>query len=377
MRYVGVFLFEQGLMGSASLSAVTAPSSNETLGCSLENDLEHSNGRYQQMSQSTTPTRYAADAYKQQFNDARGRLISTGKQLLDWVSRLDESAASEFIHLEPMFNLFPAKMRSDTYRLLVELHQSAKRYGTLGVSLRTDSMRTDLANLSATEVGRLLRPFCGADLSRGHAEAFQRLVRFNNRVAALRFLGVTFEVPPGGPVLPRWFEALEAYGVKCRPLLEKRLTDFVQQSACLDDAMFEFNSMMGKVRYRSIRCTYTLDDVDPLGPSDPALKVVTSINPATNSRRYNRMADFKKALKKRQIGKDLRRDLARDPSKEEIEQAVKALRPRRETDWITTKVIKACHLGRLSSDVFEAQKNLVAVMQPWNELRSQLQALLP
>lgn len=345
---------------------------------SQDNAPEPTTVNTQQMSQSNKHASYAADAYRQQLTDARARLVSTGKQLLDWLSRLDESAASEFIHLEPMFNLFPIQKRAETFRLLLELHLSAKRYGTLGISLRTDSMRTDLAKLSASKLGGVLRPFCGSQISKEHAAAFQRLIRFNKRVAALRFLGVEFEVPSGGgPVLPRWFESLEAYGLKCRPLLEERLADFVLQSGSLDDAMFEFNSMMGKVRYRSIRCTYTLDDVDPLGPSDPALKVVTSINPATNSRRYNRMADFKKALKKKQIGKDLRRDLGRDPSKEEIEQALKALRPRRETDWITTKVIKACHLGRLSTDVFETQKNLVAVMQPWNELRSQLQALLP
>lgn len=330
------------------------------------------------MNHSNTPARYTADAYMQQLSAARARLVSTGKLLLDWLSRLDESAASEFIHLEPMINLFPVQKRGDTFRLLLELHQSAKRYGTLGISLRTESMRTDLSNLTVSELVGELRPFCGAQLAKEHAAAFQRLVRFNSRIAALRFLGVEFEVPSGGgPVLPRWFEAVEAYGIKCRPLLQERLTDFLSMSGSLDDAMFEFNSMMGRVRYRSIRCTYSLDDVDPLGPSDPALKVVTSINPATNSRRYNRMVDFKKVLKKKQIGKDLRRELGRDPSKEEIELALKALRPRSESDWITTKVIKACHLGRLSKEVFESQKNLVAVMQPWNALRSQLQALLP
>ncbi|MQT57873.1 hypothetical protein GHO41_11035 [Pseudomonas sp. FSL R10-0399] len=331
-----------------------------------------------QMSPSNPPGRYSADTYIEQLTDARARIVSTGKQLLDWLSRLDEFAASEFIHLEPMFNLFPFHKRNDTFRLLLELHQSSKRYGTLGVSLRTESMRTDLSNLTTAELGTVLRPFCGPQLSKEHATAFQRLVRFNNRVAALKFLGVEFAPPVGsGPVLPRWFESLEVYGSKCRPLLEDRLAEFLTLSGDLDYEMFEFNSMMGKVRYRSIRCTYTLDDVDPLGPSDPGFKVVSSINPITNNRRYNRMADFKRALKKKQISKELRLDFGRDPSKEEIDLTLKSFRPRRESDWITTKVIKACHLGRLSTDVFETQKNIVAVMQPWNALRSQLQALLP
>lgn len=330
------------------------------------------------MSQSRKPRSYEADAYRAQLDAARGRLISTGKQTSDWLSRLDECAASEFIHLEPMFDLFPHQKRSETFRLLLEIHLSPKRYGTLGVALRTDSMRTDLANLPAAELAAVLRPISGLQPGKEHAAAFQRLVRFNRRLAGLKFLGVAFDIPAGGgPVLPRWFEALGDYGLKCRPLLEERYTEFLTLSSALDDAMFEFNSTMGKVRYRSIRCTYTLDDVDLLGPSDPALKVVTSINPATNSRRYNRMADFKKSLKKKQMAKDLRRDLGRDPSKDEVDQALKALRPRRESDWITTKVIKACHLGRSSNEVFETQKNLVAVMQPWTELRSHLQALLP
>nr|WP_192963370.1 hypothetical protein [Pseudomonas fluorescens]CEK42180.1 hypothetical protein PQBR57_0227 [Pseudomonas fluorescens SBW25] len=330
------------------------------------------------MSQTKKSGRYDADAYRQQLDAARGRLVSTGKQTLDWLSQLDESAASEFIHLEPMLNLFPHQRGSETFRLLLEIHMSPKRYGTLGVALRTETMRSDLAKLTVAELAATLRPIAGSQSCKDHATYFQRFVRFNRRLAALRFLGVEFEIPNrSGPVLPRWFEALAAYGHKCRPLLEERLAEFLNLSAALDDAMFEFNSTMGRVRYRSIRCTYTLDDVDLLGPSDPALKVVTSINPVTGSRRYNRMADFKKGLKKKQIGKDLRRDLGREPSKDEVDSALKALRPRSETDWITTKVIKACRLGRLSTEVFETQKNLVAVMQPWTALRSQLQALLP
>lgn len=255
---------------------------------------------------------------------------------------------------------------------------SPKRYGTLGVALRTDTMRSDLAKLSAAELAAALRPISGSPACRDHAAIFQRLVRFNRRLAALKFLGVEFEIPGGGgAVLPRWFEGLAAYGLKCRPLLEEKFIEFLNLSEALDEAIFEFNSTMGKVRYRSIRCTYTLDDVDLLGPSDPALKVVTSINPVTGRRHYNRMADFEKGLKRKQIGKDLRRDLGRTPSKDEVDSALKALRPRSETDWITTKVIKACRLGRSSTQVFETQKNLVAVMQPWTLLPSQLQALLP
>lgn len=330
------------------------------------------------MSQTKKSGSYDADAYRQQFDAARGRLVSTGKQTLDWLSQLDESAASEFIHLEPMLNLFPHQRKSETYRLLLEIHMSPKRYGTLGVALRTDTMRSDLAKLTVAELAATLRPITGSQSCKDQATVFQRIVRFNRRLSGLRFLGVEFEIPSGGgPVLPRWFEALAAYGQKCRPLLEERFVEFLNLSAALDDAMFEFNSTMGKVRYRSIRCTYTLDDVDLLGPSDPALKVVTSINPVTGNRRYNRMADFKKGLKKKQIGKDLRRDLGREPTKDEVDSALKALRPRSETDWITTKVIKACRLGRSSTEVFETQKNLVAVMQPWTVLRSQLQALLP
>ena len=128
-----------------------APSSNESMWRSLDNALEATTVISKQMSQSNTPATYTADAYVQQLSDARARLVTTGKQLLDWLSGLDEAGASEFIHLEPMRSLFPASKRSITYRLLLELHLSEKRYGTLGVSLRTDSMRTDLASLTVSE----------------------------------------------------------------------------------------------------------------------------------------------------------------------------------------------------------------------------------
>ena len=330
------------------------------------------------MSSIENTTSYEKEAYLQQLDAARRRIVSTKRQTLDWVSRLDVIAASEFIHIEPMTELFPSTKGKHSYRLVYDIHTTPKRYGALGVSLRSETMRTDLSKLTVGELSQFLRPHCGALDAKIHATAFQRFKRFNDQVAALSFLGVDFIDPvKGGPLLPRWFDAIHAYGLNCRGAVEATFDQFIALSAALDEAIFEFNATMGAVRYRSIRCSYTVDDFDLLGPSNPALKVVTSLAPATRRRRYNSMADFKKSLKKKRMAQHLRRQLGRDPEKSEVAAAIKALRPRKETDWITKDVIKACCLGRKIHDVFEAQENLVAVMQPWSDLRAQLQALLP
>lgn len=330
------------------------------------------------MSSIENTTSYEKEAYLQQLDAARRRIVSTKRQTLDWVSRLDVIAASEFINIEPMTELFPSTKGKHSYRLVYDIHTTPKRYGALGVSLRSESMRTDLSKLTVGELSQFLRPHCGVLEAKNHATAFQRFKRFNDQVAALRFLGVDFIDPvKGGALLPRWFEAIHVYGLNCRGAVEATFDQFIALSAALDEAIFEFNATMGAVRYRSIRCSYTVDDFDLLGPSNPALKVVTSIDPANRRRRYNLMADFKKSLKKKRMGQHLRRQLGRDPEKSEVAAAINALRPRKETDWITKDVIKACYLGRSINDVFEAQENLVAVMQPWTDLRAQLQALLP
>lgn len=330
------------------------------------------------MTREITTNNFEKAEYLAQLEAARDRMLATRALILDWVSRLDEHAAAAFIQIEPLVSRFPRKLPEGSYRLVFEIHTTTKRYGALGVSLRTDTMRTDLSKVGQTGVVKALSAHFSSAEAKTHALAYQSFDHFNARVASLRSFGIDLEpLTVGGPVLPRWFEALHAYGLKCRPVLDAAFDRFFELTRQLDEAMFEFNSTMGPVRYRSIRCTYALDDFDLLGPADPSLKVVTSINPHTRRRRYNQMVDFKKALKKKRIGQKLRRELGREPEREEIQEAVKALRPRQETDWITKDVIKACYLGRSINDVFEAQEKLVAVMQPWSALRTQLQALLP
>ena len=321
---------------------------------------------------------FEKDAYILLLEAARERRAATQMQLLEWVTRLGELAESEFINLESLTDIFPHTKGRDTFRLVYDIHLTAKRYGTVGISLRTDRMRVDLMKVSTAELGKLLKPHCSPLELKDHVRSLLRFRRFNEQVAALSFLGVKFEVLGSkGSVLPRWFASLGVYGQKCRTPLERVFDDFAAQSALLDEAMFEFNGTMGRVRFRAIRCSYTVDEFDLLGPSNPALKVVVSLNPVAGQRRYNLMADFKKALKRKRFGKQLKRELGREANKSEIDDAIRALRPRKETDWITKDVIKACYLGRSIKDVFEAQKNLVAVMQPWANTRAHLQALLP
>lgn len=330
------------------------------------------------MSPKPVPPAYEKGVYIAQLEAARGRIKTTKSQLLDWAQKLDEHAASVLIHLEPMMGGFPCLKGDQKYRLVYDIHAGEKRYGCLGIALRSDAMRTDLCNLKQPDLTKSLQPFFGSVEAKQHALAFQRLNRLNDRIAGLKFLGAEFPNSLGrGAVLPRWFDGLSTYGTRCLPLIESAFTQFEILTEALDDAMFEFNSTMGAVRYRSIRCTYTLDDYDLLGPSDPALKVVTSINRATKHRRYNMMIDFKKALKRKRIAQELKRQLGRDPELLEVSHALNSLRPRKESEWITKEVIKACYFGRSIKEIFTAQENLVAVMQPWNQIRTQLQALLP
>lgn len=259
---------------------------------------------------------FEKEAYVLLLDAARRRRAATQKQTLEWVSALGSLAESEFINIEPMRELFPHSKGRDTFRLVYDIHQTAKRYGTLGVSLRTDRMRIDLMKVSSAELSKLLKPHCNAQDVKAHVQSFMRFRRFNEQVAALGFLGIKFEQPVAkGSVLPRWFSALGVYGHKCRSALEAVFEEFSTQSALLDEAMFEFNGTMGPARYRSIRCSYTVDEYDLLGPSDPALKVVVNIHPVTKQRRYNLMADFKKALKKKRFAQQLRRKLRRDVEK--------------------------------------------------------------
>ncbi|WHS57406.1 MULTISPECIES: hypothetical protein [Pseudomonas] len=330
------------------------------------------------MSPKPVPPAYEKGVYVAQLEAARGRIKTTKTQLLDWLQKLDEHAASVLVHLEPMMRGFPTLKEDVKYRLVYDIHSGEKRYGCLGIALRCDAMRTDLCKLNQQDLMKLLQPFFGSVDAKQHAVAFQKLNRLNDRIAGLKFLGAEFPQSLGrGAVLPRWFEGLSTYGLRCLPLIEDAFAEFEMLSDALDEAMFEFNSTMGAVRYRSIRCTYTLDDYDLLGPSNPALKVVTSINRATKHRRYNVMTDFKKSLKRKRIAQELKRQLGRDPEPSDVSNALNALRPRKESEWITKEVIKACYFGRSIKEIFSAQENLVAVMQPWNQIRTQLQALLP
>ncbi|MCF5374179.1 hypothetical protein [Pseudomonas syringae] len=322
--------------------------------------------------------KFDKEAYVEQLKAARLRVLDTKHNIVSWVSQLDVLAASEFIKVEPIIDLFPCLRGDSNYRLVLNIHTSPKRYAELGVALRTDSMRIDLSNLSRPQFIEAMSQPLGGEVAKTQAANFEQFRRFNKRLVGLKSFGTEFSTPTrSGPILPRWFEALHAYGQKCRRPVEAAFDEFVDLTDALNEAMFDFNATMGAVRYRSIRCSFALDDFDLLGPSKPSLKVVTSINAATRRRRYNSMSDFKKALKKTEMTKQLRRELGRDPEKSEVVAALQSLRPRQETDWITKDVIQACYLGGSINQVFEAQKNLVAVMQPWTALRAQLQALLP
>jgi hypothetical protein len=330
------------------------------------------------MSIEPTPGPYDKIAYLIKLNEARDQLVLTKRLVLDWVSKLDEHAAASFMMVEPLTKSFPRKVGDETFRLVYEIHTTDKRYANLGVSLRSARVRDDLIKLAPNELKSLLAKHCGPSNAKSFASSIVTFARFNARLSALRVFGVCLEpTQKSGLVLPRWFKSLHAYGLNCRPFVEAAFDDFIALSTSLDEAIFDFNSAIGKARYRSIRCTYVLDEFDPLGPAHPSIKVITSFNPAKQKFRYNHIEDFKKTLKKKQVTKELSRSLGQLPTKAEVSEALQTVRNRPETPWITKRVIKACYLGRHTTPIFQAQENLVAVMQPWTSLRAKLQALLP
>jgi len=330
------------------------------------------------MSTEPKPGPYDKIAYLNKLNEARDQLVLTKRLVLDWVSKLDEHAAASFIMVEPLTKNFPRKVGDETFRLVYEIHTTDKRYANLGVSLRSERVRDDLIKLSPVELRTLLTKHCGVSNAKSYAASIETFSGFNARLSALRVFGVSLDQPQkSGLVLPRWFKSLQAYGQNCRPFVEAAFDEFIVLSASMDEAIFDFNSAIGKARYRSIRCNYVLDEFDPLGPADPSIKVITSFNPAKKKFRYNHIEDFKKTLKKKQVTKELTRTLGQTPTKDEVSAALLKIRNRPETPWITKRVIKACYLGRHTTPIFQAQENLVAVMQPWTSLRAKLQALLP
>lgn len=239
-------------------------------------------------------------AYVQQLDTAHRQLLATKQDIVSWVSQLDVFAASEFLKIEPLTGLFPCSKGGRSYRVILKIHTTPKRYGVLGVSLRADTLRTDLLKLTTGEVIGTLRQPLGLETAKIQAANFEHFRKFNERLAGLTSFGEEFSVPTkDGPSLPRWLKALEAYGQKCMGPVEAAFDEYIQITEALSEAMFDFNAAMGPVRYRSIRFTFSADEFDLLGPSKPSMKVVTSLHPLTGRRRYNEMCGFKKVLKGR------------------------------------------------------------------------------
>lgn len=329
------------------------------------------------MTPRSKPGAFDKDAYLSLLTSSRNRVHATRKQIVAWAEHLDEVAAAEVMLIEPHTSIFPLHAHDSSTRLAYEVLRTPKRYGMLSLSLRSEAMRCDLGKLSEQELEKTISRSLGRSKSKGLARALVRFQSFNDRVAALRFLGVDIKYPvQSGAVLPRWIDTMGQYGRECAPRLNDAFEEFFELSAVLNDTMFDFNTLMRPVRYRSIKCTFDVDEFDPLGPSNPQFKVVTSITP-DGRRRYNTMEDFKKLLKKKRMVRTLSKRTGGEVDNDAVLTALRALKPRSETPWITNHVIKACYAGRGSKEILATQEEVVAAMQPWAALRSHLQALLP
>tara|TARA_R110002124_G_scaffold128157_23_gene288801 strand:- start:28962 stop:29963 length:1002 start_codon:yes stop_codon:yes gene_type:complete len=329
------------------------------------------------MSEPTNADQYNKEKYAEQIAEAKSQIHITRESVVSWCYTLDTAAAEKLIVIESMMNAFPNR-KGDTYtRIVYDIHQSEKRYGTLGMSLKSSSFRTDLHSLSQHELAALLGNYFTKKAARQHAEDYQQFSLLMDRIAALRFLGIDFgPVSKEGPVVARWFEAVRAYGEKCAHKVDEEFKSYWDLCLKLDDAMLNFNATAGKIRYRMVKCSYTLNPEDPLGPSDPAIKVVSSINRKTKWIRYNKISHFKSNLVRVRVRKQLDLELGRPATKNELDEVMAKRRPKSNSPWLTKEVIRACHLGRRSKDLLEAQKTLITVMQSWQIQRANLQALL-
>lgn len=329
------------------------------------------------MTEPTAKTDYDADAYLERFAIARRRLVMTRESTAQWAKNLDVEAAKVLAHLEPFFELFPCQVGADYTRVVTKFQKNSKRYGVMQLSLRIGSKSHDLMECSGKELTRLLQSVPDIGETEHHSAALKAFTNLNRRINGLTFLGVNFPEPEKGKRrLYSWLQSLSEYGPACVEPLNQAFNSFIELSDDLDQAMFDFNVAVGRMRYRTLRCTYTLDDSDPLGPSNPSIKVVTSIHPVTGKRRYNYLTDFKEQLRKKRIKRELEKQLERAATKEELKASLLKQRDRRPHEWVTKEVIKACYLGGKSGEVFKAQSQLARVMADWNQQRSQLQALL-
>lgn len=346
-------------------------------------DVAHNDGNSHQDANMSMPTKTKVTAfdkadYIELLDASRASMRESMREILEWASRLDVHAASACAGLDPFLDLFPAYSNSEYCRINLDILRSKARHGTLGISIKSSTQRVDISKLSPAQLVKTMKGVCSEVEARQHAKSIAEFDKFSARLAGLKFLGVEFPDTDmkGYPVKLQWYKAAGEYGRLCLPLLEAACKDFIELSDQLDQAMFEFNASMGAVRFRAIRCTYSLDAFDKLGPAKPEMKIVTSYQSVSKKRRYNSVRDFKKDLRRKRCKRVLTGELGRAPTVDEVKMAMAKVRAKEPSPWITSEVMSACCMGRKKKVLFEMQSNFVAVMEPWAVLRGNLQALL-
>lgn len=315
--------------------------------------------------------------YANRFATVRANVAVTRDRVNMWLKNLELECAGAVTRLAPLLSLFPQTIAGEYSRISFEIHSSNKRYGTLGIVIKTNSKRTDLGCLDRSGVKPALKAFCKERELRLIAPAVADFNELMNRVSGLRSIcEEQFVRGEQGTVLTRWYEGIGAYGERCTQAVNEAFEIYEALSNDLEEAVFAFNHAAGRMRYRTVRCVFEVEDNDPLGPANPSFKVVTSINPRTRAIRYNHLVDFKNKLRSDRIKKALELSLDRAPTADEIKVALQRNGNRRPCKTLTTDVIKACHLGRRAKELYQAQDHLLAVMKDWSDLRSKLQALL-
>lgn len=176
--------------------------------------------------------------------------------------------------------------------------------------------------------------------------------------------------------LEAWIQAIGRLSEK----LSLRASSLVETFLILDDEInhlvFKFNAARQPVRFHSIICRRDCPALDMLSPAEPKFRVIVSLNRHTGRRSSRDVQSYKKTLALSRLSEKLKNELGREPSADELNQALSKQRARTPTPGLTEELISHCKLGRHKAEIVRQQKMIATVMGEWGAKRQTLQTLL-
>ena len=180
--------------------------------------------------------------------------------------------------------------------------------------------------------------------------------------------------------IEQWVKSVGLFWEELPVITQQNIDQFLGLDHEVNEIGFAFNLERQPIRWRSIVCRPSISKSDPMGPSLPGFRVVTSQHRSHQSNALKRqtvtVADYKRRLAKRMLEKALTKDLGRPATPNEVDQARGQMREREFTPWITQELLSHCRLGRHSASIIRRQKALKRLSVDWIRLRERLAALI-